>query len=44
MMNEGRIAVDIAGEEKQKLTRDDLIALFAQSSGKALTSDRMLLS
>ena len=44
MMNEGQIAVDVSGDEKKKLTRDDLIELFAQSSGKALTNDRMLLS
>ena len=44
MMNEGRIAVDIAGDEKKKLTREDLIKLFARSSGQELNSDRMLLS
>ena len=44
MMNNGHIAVDIAGEEKQKLTREDLMALFAASSGQELANDRMLLS
>ena len=44
MMNEGKIVVDVAGEDKKKLTRDDLINLFAQSSGKTLNNDRMLLS
>ena len=44
MMNNGHIAVEISGEEKQKLTREDLIAMFAASSGQEITSDRMLLS
>ena len=44
MMNNGRIAVEISGEEKQKLTREDLINLFAASSGQEITNDRMLLS
>ena len=44
MMNNGHIAVDISGEEKKKLTREDLMALFAASSGQELNSDRMLLS
>ena len=44
MMNNGHIAVDISGEEKKKLTREDLMAMFAASSGQELNSDRMLLS
>jgi len=44
MMNNGKIAVDICGEEKKKLTREDLMALFAASSGEELSNDRMLLS
>lgn len=43
MMHEGRIAVEISGEEKQGLHKRDLIALFEQSAG-GLESDRMLLS
>ena len=43
MMNEGRIAVEISGEQKQSLHRADLIALFEKSGG-ALENDRMLLS
>ncbi len=44
MMNEGRIIFDIAGEEKQKLTKADLLQKFAELSGGGLDSDRVLLS
>ena len=43
MMHEGKIAVEIAGDEKRSLHKKDLIALFEQSAG-GLDSDRMLLS
>ena len=29
MMNEGRIIYDVSGEEKQKLTREDLLQKFS---------------
>ena len=44
MMNEGRIILDIKGEEKQKLTVRDLMDEFAKASGEELASDRALLS
>ena len=44
MMNAGHIAVEISGEEKQSLHRNDLIALFEKASGDKLENDRMLLS
>ena len=44
MMNEGRIILDIKGEEKQKLTVRDLMDEFAKASGEELTRDRALLS
>ena len=44
MMNEGRVVVDVRGEEKKKLTREDLMELFAKAAGKELSGDRMLLS
>ncbi len=43
MMDDGRIVVDVSGEEKQRLTVEDLLALFEKASGQALASDRMLL-
>lgn len=44
MMYEGHIAVDVRGEEKRRLTVEDLLAMFEKASGQALASDRMLLS
>ena len=44
MMNEGRIVVDVSGEQKQKLTRADLMGLFEKAAGKELDGDRLLLS
>lgn len=42
MMDKGRIVLDIRGEEKRKLTVNELLRLFEQKSGTL--SDRMLLS
>ena len=44
MMSEGHIVVDVEGEEKKKLTVEDLLSLFAKNSGRAFTSDRAILS
>ncbi len=44
MMNEGKIILDISGEEKNRLTKADLLQKFADLSGDGLESDRMLLS
>ncbi len=44
MMNEGKIIFDIAGEEKKKLTKEDLLEKFAEISGGSLASDRVLLA
>ena len=43
MMNEGRIILDIEGEEKKKLTKQQLIDLFAQKGG-SIDSDEALLT
>ena len=43
MMDEGRIILDIQGEEKKKLTVDQLLKLFAQAGGENALSDRMPL-
>ena len=43
MMYEGRIALDIAGEEKQKLTVEDLLAKFGQATGSSEADDQLLL-
>ena len=44
MMNQGRIIVDVKGEDKKKLTVSDLLDLFTKASGTAFASDRALLS
>ncbi|MGM9613901.1 MAG: ABC transporter ATP-binding protein [Oscillospiraceae bacterium] len=45
MMNEGKIIFDVSGEEKQRLTREDLLQKFAEvSGGQGLESDRVLLA
>jgi len=44
MMHEGRIAVDVSGEEKKKLTVEDLLQLFEKASGQEMANDRMLLA
>ena len=44
MMQEGKIIVDVSGEEKKKLTVEDLLGLFAKASGKSFANDRVMLS
>ncbi len=43
MMDAGNILLDIAEEEKSKLTMDDIIQRFKQIKNSDLTSDRILL-
>ncbi|MBK5246776.1 MAG: ABC transporter ATP-binding protein [Peptostreptococcaceae bacterium] len=44
MMHEGRIILDISGEEKQKLTVEDLLKRFGKVSGEEFADDRALLA
>ncbi len=44
MMDQGRIVFDTAGEERARLTVDDLLEKFREASGKKLDNDRMLLT
>ena len=44
MMHEGNIVVDVRGEEKKKLTIEQLLQLFEASSGSKLGSDKAILS
>lgn len=44
MMNEGRIILDISGEEKKKLTRNELLEKFAAVTGTNEETDSVLLS
>ena len=44
MMHEGRVVVDVSGEEKSRLTVEDLLQLFNRASGSEFSSDRAILS
>ena len=44
MMNEGHIILDVEGEEKKKLTKQQLMEKFTEIAGKQVESDRILLS
>ena len=44
MMNNGRIILDIKGEEKKNLTVEQLLHKFTEISGTELANDRMLLA
>ena len=43
MMNGGKVIYDVSGEERSKLTVDDLLEKFKIKVGEALDNDRMLL-
>ena len=43
MMMEGRIILDIRGEEKKKLTVSDLLRKFEEESGEEFASDKAIL-
>ena len=43
MMKDGKIILDISGEEKKKLTVEDLLEKFSVASGDTLDNDRMIL-
>lgn len=44
MMDEGRVVVDVRGEEKSRLTKRELLNLFEQKSGTEFSSDKEILS
>lgn len=43
MMYDGRIVVDVSGEEKKNLTVEQLLALFSKASGSDEANDKLLL-
>ena len=43
MMHNGRVAVDVSGEEKKKLTVEALLERFSESAGSDEVSDRLVL-
>ena len=44
MMADGKIVLDVSGEERAGMTVDDLLARFKAGAGHALDNDRILLS
>ena len=44
MMNEGKIILDVSGEEKKNLTVEELLEEFAKLSGSGFANDRALLA
>jgi len=44
MMNDGRIILDITGEERESMTVDGLLEKFRKQAGESLDNDRILLS
>lgn len=44
MMDEGNVVVDVSGEEKKKLTIEQLLQLFEANSGSKFASDKAILS
>ena len=43
MMDSGEIVYDVAGEEREKLSVQDLVRLFGEKRNRELTNDRMML-
>ena len=44
MMNEGKIIFDVSGEEKKRLTMQDLLNKFTEISGNSIDNDSVLLA
>lgn len=44
MMDSGRIVLDVSGEERAKLSPQDLLSRFQAQAGKALDNDRVIFS
>jgi putative ABC transport system ATP-binding protein len=43
MLKDGKIILDIRGEEKQKLTVEDLLHKFEAASGEEFVNDQAIL-
>ena len=43
MMKDGQVILNISGEEKKKLTVEDLLEKFNTASGEEFSNDRMIL-
>ena len=43
MLHNGRVIIDVEGEEKKHLQIPDLLTMFEKASGDVMANDRMLL-
>ena len=43
MMDSGEIILDVSGEEREKMTLDDLLNMYSLKKKEAFANDRMLL-
>ena len=44
MMDSGNIILDVSGEERAKMTLDDLLNMYSLKKKESFDNDRMLLS
>lgn len=44
MLHAGRVIIDVSGEDKKKLTVEELLGMFTKASGDEFSSDRAILS
>ena len=44
MLHAGKVIIDISGEEKKKLTVEDLLGMFSAAAGSEFSNDRAILS
>ena len=44
MMYNGHVVVDVSGEDKKRLTVEQLLSLFSQASGSDEVDDKLVLS
>lgn len=44
MLHQGQVVLDVAGEERKKMTVSDLLKMFEKTRGEAITDDALLLS
>lgn len=43
MLHEGRVVLDVGGDERSRLTVEDLVAMFRRQRGKELDDDELLI-
>ena len=43
MLHQGRVVLDVSGEQRAKMDVPDLLALFARTRGEVLADDALLL-